>query len=952
MKFIKKYFKGRRIFTTILSLVMIMLSSAVIIAANNSTVKNFLNASLNIKTYEVENKADNKFYKKDNESGPAAQQKLRDLNININDEGIVMLKNDDNALPLVKGSKISAFGYVSTHLISGGTGSGVSKIENPKLLKESLEAVGFGVNAKTQEFYEKTDASIGYIPSTMDKDVNGQQFRVGEVSPTTIPNDVKNTYKDYNVALYVIGRLGGEGADLPRQLTNDSAQVKFDARDLNKHALELMENEKDTLKHLNDNFDKVILVINSSSAFELGFLKEAAYNKVKAALFIGGPGENGIKSLGRILSGDANPSGKLADTFVYDMFTSPSNFNFGSFDYKNVKNTDYNGHFVEYNEGIYVGYRYYETRGFSDGEAWYNQNVQFPFGYGLSYTTFKYEVEGTPGGNITKSDQLIEIKVKVTNTGSVTGKEVVQLYYTAPYNAGKIEKAHVNLADFAKTGILKPGESETLTLKVVADAMSSYDYNDKNENGFKGYELEAGTYKLSLRNNAHNVLNEGALSYDYNLDTGYKLTDSITHGKNVKNVFDDISGYMGKVLSRNDWTGTMPTTPGNDKTVSKELKKQIENPKKIQIAIDPNAKVFKFGQKLDKFISFAEMRGVAYDDAKWDQFISQIPLKEAIYLLGANAYWIREVPSVNKPKSWSLDGPVGLNQPFVGAKIDDLYPVKFGSGVVVAQTWNKKLAYDFGVGNGELALHTSDQISGWYAPGVNIHRSQFGGRNFEYFSEDGVLSGVMAAEISKGAQTKGLYTYVKHFAFNDQETYRMGVSTWFEEQTAREIYLRPFAIAVRDGKTQAIMSSFNRIGGLWAGSHKGLLTDVLRKEWGFVGMVKTDFFTPTSQAYANYQLMLNAGGDNILGMAELDIKDKTSATATNDLKNAVKNTLYVTINSNLSNIVSKDTIVTSRGTWQWWWYTTIHVVFVPVCLISVGVLVRSGIKIKKELSEE
>jgi len=949
MKIFKGYFKKGRLVTTILQLVMIILSSTIIIAANNSTVKNLLNSLLNIKTYEVRNKADNNFYEKDYKTGALAQEKGRNLNIEINDEGIVLLKNADNKLPLEKGTKISVFGFVSTNLISGGAGSGKSEITDKKLLKKSLESAGFLVNNETQKFYEEISGNVGYVASPMDNDLYGQQFRVGEVDPKKIPENVKNTYQEYNTALYVIGRLNSEGADLPRKLTENSQQVKYDSRDLGKHALELMEMEKDTLTHLNDNFDNVILIINSSAPLELGFLKDNVYNKVKAALVIGGPGENGITSLGRILSGKVSPSGRLIDTYPTKILETPANFNFGKYDYVNVKNTDYNGHFVEYSEGIYVGYNYYETRGFTDGDVWYNQNVVFPFGYGLSYNNFEYEIVGSPGGKITSSAQEIEIKVKVTNKGKLAGKDVVQLYYTSPYTNGGIEKSHVRLAYYVKSGLLKPDESEVLTLKIIADVMSSYDYNDKNNNGFKGYELEAGTYKISLRSNAHTILNNGALEFDYILDEGYKLVNSITHGNNVVNAFDNVSNEMGTILSRSNWIDTMPKGPEANKKLADWAKDELENPKKIKIDINPDAKVFKFGQKLDKYISFAEMRGVAYDDAKWDQFISQIPLQEAIYILGGNAYWIKESAAINKPRSWSLDGPVGFNQPWGGlGYVENLYSVYFASGVLIAQTWNKNLAYEFGKANGELSLHAGEIISGWYAPGVNIRRSQFGGRNYEYFSEDGYVAGSVAAKISKGAQTKGLYTYVKHFAFNNQDTYREGISTWFDEQTGREIYLKAFSIAVKEGNTQAIMTSYNRIGSVWTGMNKGLIKEVLRKEWGFKGMVKTDFITPDARVFTNDQLMLNVGGDTLLSMVELNLVDKKSAMATNDLKNALKNVLHVSINSNLANIVSKDTKVKVFSPFSYWWYATAMIIFVPAGLASVAALVYKGYKIKQE----
>ena len=949
MKYLKGYFKGFRLAITILALFFIILDIAILVTIHVPVVQNYLNDTLEIETSRIINKegaAPEEVFKKNYATPEEARTAGLTLNEKISAEGTVMVKNEGKALPLAAGTKLNTFGYVSTHIISGGTGSGGSGIKDTTLLKKSLENAGFSINDSLYDFYA-SDSHEGYKASAMDKDENGIQFKVGEVNPSSIPAEVKETYGDSKVALYVIGRIGGEGADLPRAFTADSAQAKYDSRDLGKHALELTANELDTLDHLQQNFDTIILVINSSSAMELGFLEDAKYSKVKAALIIGGTGENGINALGKVLKGEVNPSGRLVDTYAYDAFSNPANVNLGNFSYNNTTVNANNGHYVEYEEGIYVGYYYYETRGFTDGEAWYNQTVQYPFGYGLSYTTFTTTVVGNAGGKINSGDQKLSIKVRVTNTGSVAGQEVVQLYYTAPYTNGGIEKAHVKLADYGKTKLLQPGESQEITLTVVADAMSSYDYDDANKNGFKGYELEAGTYKLSIRNNANQVINNQ--TYDYTLSKGITLLNSETHGDNVVNQFDNISNEMERVLSRADWNGTWPTAPGAGVSVPEWAKVLIEDATKAWVA-NPTAKVFKFGNKLDIPIKFIAMKDIEFNSPLWDTFVGQLTLDEALTLLGASAYSTQAIPSIGKPKTNSLDGPVGVQQSFMG-NVPGLLPVAFASHVTIAQTWDKDLAKAFGDANGEIALHPETKVSGWYAPGVNAHRSQFAGRNFEFFSEDPVLNGKMAAEVIKAAQARGLYVYVKHFAGNDQETHRNGLSTWFDEQAFREVYLLPFSIAVREGKAFAMMSAFNRLGPVWAGSSKTLLTNILRNEWGFQGMVKTDFIMSNNN-WTNHQTMLNAGGDVILSMGKISLTDTTSATATNDIKNAVKNILYVTANSNIVNSLSADSQIIILSPFTWWWYSTLFFTAVVLIGASVAGLAYNGISLNKKFKKE
>ncbi len=938
MNYFKAYFKGMRLVVTSVSFLILVLGIALVVAIQMPIVQNYLNDTWEVQTSEVipgeiEGQT---YYESDYATAELAQQAGRDLNEQIAEEGFVLVKNDNNALPLDNSNGLSVFGYVSTHIISGGTGSGGSGIDDTTLLENSLVDAGFSINEDLYDFYEDPSqygSDAGYDVGAMDSDPFGNVYKVGEIQVADLPAGIESTYDTYDTALYVIGRIGGEGTDLPREFTTDSAQYAYDNRDLGRNALELTAAEEDTLAYLNDNFDNIIVVINSSAAMELGFLED--YANVNAAIVIAGTGENGANALGRVLNGTVNPSGSLVDTYVYDVFSNPANINFGSYTYANVDENAYDGHYVEYEEGIYVGYYYYETRGYTDGESWYNDTVQYPFGYGLSYTSFSYELVGEAGGNINNSDDTVSVQVRVTNTGDVAGKDTVQLYYSAPYTPGEIEKPYVKLAGFGKTDLLAPGESQVLTLSFVADSMASYDYNDANNNGFAGYELESGTYEVSVRTDAHTAIDN--LTFEYNVTRDYELVDSVTYGTGVVNQFDEISDEMTTVLSRNDWTGTWPTAPEANVDAPAWAVSIIENPG--QTIESEYTEPFAFGQTLDAPISFIMMRDIAYDnDAVWDQFISQLTYEEALTLLGESAYSTRPIASIAKPETSDLDGPVGLQTSFMG-NAPGLLTVAFASEVLIAQTWNTELAEAMGTIMGDIALNFDGIISGWYAPALNTHRSQFAGRNFEYYSEDPVLSGAMATATTLGAQSKGLYVYLKHFALNDQETHRLGVSTWFTEQAAREVYLRGFTMAVRDGGAQAVMSSFNRFGGMWAGSYKPLLTNVLRDEWGFEGMVKTDFVYMGDNNYNDHDTMLYAGGDVLLYLATISLDDQDSAATTHFVRNAVKNILFTTVNSNAANGLSASSQIVVYRPIQWTWYAgflTLSIILMAGAVAGLG----------------
>ncbi|GHU75473.1 hypothetical protein FACS189461_1820 [Spirochaetia bacterium] len=596
-------------------------------------------------------------------------------------------------------------------------------------------------------------------------------------------------------------------------------------------------------------------------------------------------------------------------------------------------------YFVEYEEGIYVGYRYYETR-FAGDEAAYRRTVQYPFGYGLSYTSFNWELTRTSpsDGASLNNDGTITVDVKVTNTGRTAGKDVVQLYYTPPYTTGGgIEKSQVVLGTFEKTGLLQPGASQTLTLTLPVREMASYDYNDANRNGFKGYELDAGTYQIRVSKNAHELGNGISAPVEYRVASGIRYeTDAVTNTE-IQNRFDDVSGHIKTYLSRSDWDGTFPAPPtAADKTASDAVIKAVA----AYIAAEHNnsadeAPVF----NAKNGVQLINLRELPYDDPLWDLLLDQLDIDEFIELFRTGAYNTALMPAVSKPATTDLDGPAGLNS-FIGTAAATGYPTE----CVIAATWSKDIARRMGEAIGEEGLNAG--VNGWYAPAMNTHRSPFAGRNFEYYSEDGVLGGEIAAAVTAGATSRGMIVYIKHFAMNDQETNRVrdnGLMTWASEQAIREIYLRPFEIAVKKGSPLGVMSSFNRIGTHWAGGSHALLTDILRDEWGFRGAVITDF---NLYPYLDQDLAIRNGGDYMLtmympGFADKTPADSSSATAKIAIRNAAHNILYATVKSNTMNGVAPGaTFKALTPTW-------VKLLIAADCLIFVLLVLLAVFKIKK-----
>ena len=802
----------------------------------------------------------------------------------------------------------------------GGSGSGGFDTSNNKNLYESLNDAGFVTNPTLKSFYESSQSGPVRTANSSDLD-NGdnQKIATAETPQSKYIDAVKNSYADYSdAALVVITRIGGEGFDLPRYPGDSEGAVSPDS-----HYLELDQNEIDLLTAVTDGtFKRVVVVFNTPSSFEATFLKDSAYaafaDKIDAAVWIGFTGSNGITALGEILNGDVNPSGRLVDTWAADFTKNPSFVNFGTGCLPDTTDKYDGGMYysVDYEEGIYVGYRYYETRGETDGEDWYNANVVYPFGYGLSYTTFDWTVGDASASEI-ELGTTITVPVTVKNTGSVAGKEVVQLYASAPYTLGGIEKAHKVLVGFAKTKLLQPGESETVTVSFDPYSTASYDYRDANSNGFSGYELEAGEYTLYVSRNAHESEKAIALNLAADVQIG---TDPTTDSEVVNRYTDsenflDSDWQLDTMLSRADWEGTWPTPQtaqqhaGTDRLYEEIRSEEHNNPTDFDSEEYPW-----FGEEptltLRDLLPSAEAEGyepvVSYDDERWEELMMGCDEEEMIALINNGAYHTLAMESVGLPATIHGDGPSGFTCFMSKEQVNGT--CQYVSEPVMASTWNINLMNELGEAIGEEGTigdkATGQPYSSIYAPGVNIHRSPFGGRCSEYFSEDPFISGMMGAAEVQGIQSRGVLPTVKHFVANEQETHRSigGDLSWLSEQALREIYLKPFEYTVKLGETRGIMTSFNRIGTRWTGGDYRLLTEILRNEWGFNGLVICDF--NTIPQYMIPRVMFYAGGSLDLATqqsamwTDCDTSDAGDAIV---LMRAVKDVMYALVNSNAMN---------------------------------------------------
>lgn len=798
----------------------------------------------------------------------------------IADEGIVLLKNEDNILPLTNTQNINVFGWASTNPCYGGTGSGaLSDAYETTTLLGGLEDAGYKINTELTDFYK------AYREDRPEVGMWAQDWTLPEPTADSYSDELINNAKEFSdTAMVVITRVGGEGADLPTDVskvtyTDNSENYKdFEAGE---HYLQLSQTEKDMLDLVCANFDNVVVVYNGANTMELGFLND--YKQIKGAIWCPGTGQSGFESLGAVVAGTVNPSGKTSDTFVYDLTATPTYNNFGNFLYDNMDEfaaTSKNfgtgeeeatiPSFVNYVEGIYVGYRFYETAAV-EGLIDYDKTVQFPFGYGLSYTDFEQKM-----GDVT-----------VTNNGTAAGKDVVEVYYNPPYTNGGIEKASANLIDFAKTDVLQPGESQTINVSFSEEDMASYDTY-----GNGCYVLEAGDYEISINSDSHNAIASQTVS----------VADTVVYDENNARSTDDAAATNQFVYAEGDATylsradgfanyATATAAPTNF-TLAEDEKAEFLNNSNY----DPN----NYNNDSDEMpttgakngMTLADMRGLSYDDEKWDTLLDQLTVSDMDTMIALGGYQTSAASSVGKVMTVDCDGPASINNNFTGTG-----SIGFPSAVMIANTWNKDLALSFGDSIGKMADEMD--VSGWYAPAMNTHRNAFAGRNFEYYSEDGVLSGKMAANAVIGAEKYGVYAYIKHFALNDQETNRTGMlCTWSNEQAIREIYLKPFEIAVKEGGAKAVMSSFNYIGTQWAGGTYPLQTTVLRDEWGFRGFVLTDYFGV--YGYMDSDMGIRGGTDCMLVAYDTEtnhVTDTKSATGVKAMRQASKNIMYTVVNS-------------------------------------------------------
>ncbi len=816
--------------------------------------------------------------------------KATELVEDIADEGIVLLKND-GILPIVaEGSKLNVFGWASTNPCYGGTGSGsLSDAYETVSLLQGLTNAGFELNTELSDFY------TAYRADRPEVGMWSQDWTLPEPTAASYTDELISNAKDFSdVAVFVVTRVGGEGADLPTdvsQVTYTDNSTDYKDFEAGEHYLQLSQTEEDVLNLVCENFDNVIVIYNGANAMELGFVNE--YSQIKGAIWCPGTGQSGFNSLGQVMSGEVNPSGKTADTFVADLTATPTWNNSGAFAYDNVDefsvtvtdftggSSDYTPTYVNYVEGIYVGYRFYETAA-AEGLIDYDATVVYPFGYGLSYTTFTQEMS-----DITVADGEVSFDVTVTNTGSAAGKDVVEVYYNPPYTNGGIEKATANLITFDKTSVLEPGASEVVSVSFSLEDMASYDYATE-----EAYVLEAGDYVISINSDSHTILDEDIVTVDATVvydESNPRSTDETA----VTNQFDYAEGDV-TYLSRADGfanydeaTAAPASNEMTDEAKALFLNNAVYNPEDYNNADDVMPTT-----GANNGMTLADLRGADYDDERWETLLDQLTVSDMDTLIALGGYQTNAIESVGKVGTVDCDGPASINNNFTGVG-----SVGFPSAVMIANTWNTDLAYAFGESIGTMADEMD--VSGWYAPAMNTHRTAFAGRNFEYYSEDGVLSGYMAANAVIGAETKGVYAYIKHFAMNDQETNRTNMlCTWSNEQAIREIYLKPFEIAVKDGGAKAVMSAFNYIGPVYAGANEDLLNDVLRGEWGFRGFVLTDYFGV--YGYQDADNEIRHGNDMMLVAYDTEtnhLTDTTSATSIIAMRQACKNIMYTVVNS-------------------------------------------------------
>ena len=851
---------------------------------------------------------------------------------NIADEGIVLLDND-GTLPMAKNSKLNVFGWASTNPCYGGTGSGALSDAYPTVtLLEGLKNAGFELNTELSDFY------TSYRADRPEVGMFAQDWTLPEPEAAQYTDELMNNAKAFSdTAMVVITRVGGEGADLP----TDVSQVTYDAGhsyndfEPGDHYLQLSKTEKDMMDLVCKNFDKVVVVYNGANAMELGWVKD--YSQIKSVIWCAGTGQSGFNALGSILCGDVNPSGRTIDTFVYDLTQTPTANNFGNFNYTNMDELKASAFgaetipaFVDYVEGIYVGYKFYETAA-AEGLIDYDKTVVYPFGRGLSYTTFTQSLN-----SVTEADGTITVDVTVTNTGSASGKEVVEVYYNPPYTNGGIEKASANLIGFAKTSELAPGASENVTVTFQAEDMASYDTYGKG-----CYVLEKGDYVISINADSHTVLD--SKTYTVASDIVY---DASNKRESDVEVADNKFGFAeGNVtyLSRADGFANYAeaTAAPADFELPAEAKATFYNNSNWNPEDFNNADDVAPTTGAKNGLLLKDMVGVDYNDAQWDTFLDQLTVSDMDKLIALGGFQTVAVDSIGKVQAIDCDGPASINNNFTRQG-----SIGFPSAVMIAATWNTNLAHDFGTSIGKMADDMG--VSGWYAPAMNIHRSAFAGRNFEYYSEDGFLSGMMSAYEVKAIQDKGVHVVMKHFALNDCEQDRIGLGVWLNEQAAREVYLKAFQAPVEVGNANGVMIAYTRWGAVWSGGNYGLVTGILRNEWGCDGMVITD---NVLTQYVN-------GPDGVLaGVSIYDAmmsfvtdtlpKYKNDPVIVTAMREACHHNLYAIANSCGMNGVGADTTIkVTRPT-----VVTMSIIIACAstffCLLGIVMWIIGGIKFRK-----
>ncbi len=951
----KKKGSGVKLWSSLTVLMAVLLVASIIGTNFALSASQAINIFLKTETYKIEQigdaAGDSEYFKSEYSSRDELKAAGQAVAEQVAAEGAVLLMNN-GALPLASGAKVSTLSHSSVDVVTCGTGAADIDTSTAPTWKEALEAVGVTVNPTLWDFYKNLDTILdesgkpiyARYPGKLANQTDGagrNLFCINEVPVSEYTADVKSSFASYNdAAIVMISRIAGEGSDLANDGFVDGTNI-----------LELTQEEKDLFQMAQENFDKIIVLINSTNAMDCSFLYEY---EIDAALWMGYTGEYGLNAIADILVGNVNPSGHLVDTYTFDNDSAPAVVGLYGADYTNYNIEDtskwfdvYNGqldgnhHYITYLEGIYVGYRYYETR-YEDvimgtgnaGNYNYDEIVAFPFGFGLSYTSFQYSDFNT---TYDAGDDLFTITVKVTNTGSVAGKDAVQVYFQSPYTdydkQNGIEKAAVELCGFAKTGIIEPGKNETVTITVKGEELAAYD-----SNAAKTYILDAGDYYFTAAHDAHdavnNVLVAKGYSVDGNADLTYKHTVdkldtekygvSAVTGYAITNQFEEADlnnyGYDVTYLSRSDWQGTWPvalTLEATDKMFEDGLYMYQTYTGIEGSTTEMPTMNAKNGLTLAMFI------GKDYDDPAWEDLLDQLTFEEMATLTGKGYHNTAAMPSVGKPATVDDNGPQGFTQNLTGVAE---HITAYTDENLMAATFNVVLMEEMGEVLGEDCMELG--ASGLYGPAMNIHRNAYCGRNFEYYSEDPFLSGAIAAAETKGIQSKGVYVYIKHYALNDNETGCRCIGTWANEQSIREIYLKPFQMAVEDGDAHAVMNSFARVGAVWSGAHYGMQTEVLRNEWGFDGFALTDF--SGNAVFAQYGIMMKSYDVAWGLLAGTDSWDASASQWTDDLLNLYRNDpdicqalrqsahriLYTVANSNAMN--GLDSNVRIVGVTPWW----------------------------------